>query len=101
VLISAKKLTLRPQLEIFSEITLRVRPSLRFVFASVYLYPNSKYAVKELVQNADDAGARKISFCLDRRSHGTSLLAAPQLSQFQGQTEIESTIFRMHYPSAY
>jgi len=34
-------------------------------------------------QNADDAGARTISFCIDARHHGTSSLAFPGLAQYQ------------------
>jgi hypothetical protein len=37
------------------------------------------------VQNADDAGARKVCFCLDARQHGTQQLAGPKLDQFQGE----------------
>jgi sacsin len=40
--------------------------------------------LKELVQNADDAAARKISFTLDCRHHGASSLADTALSEFQG-----------------
>jgi len=37
-----------------------------------------------LVQNADDAGARCISFCIDSRDHGCTTLADRGLSGFQG-----------------
>ena len=51
---------------------------LDLVLSSLYfLYAN-------LVQNADDAGARRISFTLDMRMHGTSKLAGPELAKFQG-----------------
>ncbi|KAG5176706.1 hypothetical protein JKP88DRAFT_265343 [Tribonema minus] len=39
---------------------------------------------QELIQNADDAGAREVKFCLDTRQHGTATLPAQQLAQFQG-----------------
>ena len=42
-------------------------------------YPEGTAILKELVQNADDAGARKVSFCLDLREHGTSKLASNSL----------------------
>jgi sacsin len=40
--------------------------------------------MKELVQNADDAGAKVISFCLDKRSYSTTKIASQSLSEFQG-----------------
>ena len=36
------------------------------------------------VQNADDAGATKVTFCLDHRQHGTASLAYEKLAPFQG-----------------
>jgi len=47
-------------------------------------YPEGTAILKELVQNADDAGARKVSVCLDGRTHSTTGLASPDLAQFQG-----------------
>lgn len=47
-------------------------------------YPEGTAILKELVQNADDAGARVVRFCLDHRNHPTSKLADPALAQFQG-----------------
>jgi len=40
--------------------------------------------LKEMVQNADDAGATEISFCLDTRQHGMEKLAYKKLAGFQG-----------------
>jgi sacsin len=40
--------------------------------------------LKEMVQNADDAGATEILFCLDRRSHPVDKLAYTKLAEFQG-----------------
>ena len=36
------------------------------------------------MQNADDAGATKVTFCLDNRQHGTTSLAYDKLAPFQG-----------------
>lgn len=47
-------------------------------------YPEGNSIAKELVQNADDAGARTISFCLDERHHGTESLLAASLQSLQG-----------------
>ncbi len=47
-------------------------------------YPEGTAILKELIQNADDAGARTISFCLDCRQHPTEKVIGPGLSQFQG-----------------
>jgi sacsin len=48
-------------------------------------YPEGTAILKELVQNADDAGAKVVSFCLDYRTHAGSSVAAPALKQFQGR----------------
>ena len=47
-------------------------------------YPEGTAILKELIQNADDAGARTISFTLDCRSHPSETLADAALSEFQG-----------------
>ncbi|KAI0491374.1 hypothetical protein KFK09_025634 [Dendrobium nobile] len=47
-------------------------------------YPEGTTVLKELIQNADDAGATKVVFCLDRRFHGVDSLLSSELSQFQG-----------------
>jgi sacsin len=47
-------------------------------------YPEGTAVLKELVQNADDAGARIVSFCLDCRNHGIEKLADIALQEFQG-----------------
>ncbi|KAL8224267.1 hypothetical protein R6Q57_019742 [Mikania cordata] len=47
-------------------------------------YPEGTTVLKELIQNADDAGATKVCLCLDRRSHDTSSLLSPKLAQWQG-----------------
>ena len=40
--------------------------------------------LKEMVQNADDAGAGTFRVMLDLRSHGTETLLAPLTASFQG-----------------
>lgn len=47
-------------------------------------YPEGTTVLKELIQNADDAGATKVCLCLDRRSHGVRSLLSEKLAQWQG-----------------
>ncbi|KAK9663814.1 hypothetical protein RND81_14G000300 [Saponaria officinalis] len=47
-------------------------------------YPEGTTVLKELIQNADDAGATKVCLCLDRRRHGGESLLSESLSQWQG-----------------
>ncbi|XP_020205115.1 sacsin isoform X1 [Cajanus cajan] len=47
-------------------------------------YPEGTTVLKELIQNADDAGATTVSLCLDRRSHGGDSLLSNSLAQWQG-----------------
>ncbi|XP_023513522.1 sacsin isoform X1 [Cucurbita pepo subsp. pepo] len=47
-------------------------------------YPEGTTVLKELVQNADDAGATKVCLCLDRRVHGRESLLSESLAPFQG-----------------
>ncbi|KAL5721483.1 hypothetical protein ACHQM5_005125 [Ranunculus cassubicifolius] len=47
-------------------------------------YPEGTTVLKELIQNADDAGATKVSLCLDRRVHGVDSLLADRLKDWQG-----------------
>ena len=42
------------------------------------------FCLQEIIQNADDAGARTVRFYLDGRSHGTHSLVKPELARFQG-----------------
>lgn len=70
----------RPSGEDFGQkidLTVRIREILRN-------YPEGTSILKELVQNADDAGAREVRLCLDLRQHGTDGLPSPALAQFQG-----------------
>ena len=59
------------------DLTVRIREILRN-------YPEGSSILKELIQNADDAGASEINFCLDRRAHGCASLAFEKLAPFQG-----------------
>ncbi|KAH7569811.1 hypothetical protein JRO89_XS05G0003000 [Xanthoceras sorbifolium] len=47
-------------------------------------YPEGTTVLKELIQNADDAGATRVRFCLDHRVHGTESLLSDGLAQWQG-----------------
>ena len=40
--------------------------------------------LQEIIQNADDAGAKVVHFFLDNRQHRDASLIHPQLAQFQG-----------------
>jgi hypothetical protein len=45
-------------------------------------YPEGTAVLKELVQNADDAGARSISFTLDCRNHASDQLAGKNICMY-------------------
>jgi sacsin len=47
-------------------------------------YPEGTTILKELLQNADDAGATTVSFCLDHQQHGTDSLVYGRLAEWQG-----------------
>ncbi|CAN8264910.1 unnamed protein product [Cochlearia groenlandica] len=47
-------------------------------------YPEGTTVLKELIQNADDAGATRVRLCLDRRVHGSGSLLSESLAQWQG-----------------
>ena len=47
-------------------------------------YPEGTSIIKELIQNADDAGARDFKLCLDLRQHGTATVVGSGMRQFQG-----------------
>ncbi len=59
------------------DLTARIREILRD-------YPEGTSIFKELVQNADDAGARDVVFCLDCRRHPADSVWAPPMRAFQG-----------------
>lgn len=48
-------------------------------------YPEGTSILKELLQNADDAGATRVAFCLDARTHAATSLISPGLAPFQGR----------------
>ena len=43
-----------------------------------------------MIQNADDAGATKVTFYLDCRQHDTTSLVKPELTSYQGPALISS-----------
>ena len=45
---------------------------------------NSGVFLQEIIQNADDAGAKTVKFFIDSREHGTTSLVHPDLTPFQG-----------------
>lgn len=47
-------------------------------------YPEGPGVLLELVQNADDAGAGRVSFMLDMRQHGTASILGPAMAPWQG-----------------
>jgi hypothetical protein len=47
-------------------------------------YPDDTTIIKEMVQNADDAGAQVVRFVYDRRSHGTQHLQFENFAHYQG-----------------
>ncbi|XWS54336.1 hypothetical protein CRYUN_Cryun10bG0081200 [Craigia yunnanensis] len=47
-------------------------------------YPEGTTVLKELIQNADDAGATRVRLCLDRRPNGSDSLLSDSLAQWQG-----------------
>ncbi len=59
------------------DLTVRIREILSH-------YPPGISVLKEFVQNADDAGARVLRMCVDKRQHSTKALPAESLAPFQG-----------------
>ncbi|XP_070535151.1 sacsin-like [Ptychodera flava] len=59
-------------------------PLLKFLKNILDKYPEGGQIIKELVQNADDAGATEVKFLLDTRQHGIETLLTPSLADFQG-----------------
>ncbi|XP_074631900.1 sacsin-like [Acropora palmata] len=63
------------------------RPPLTHILRSILeRYPDGGQILKEIIQNADDAGATKVSFLLDSRPdfYGRNSLYNPSLAKFQG-----------------
>jgi len=63
------------------------RPPLTHILKSILeRYPDGGQILKEIIQNADDAEATKVSFLLDSRPnfYGKNSLYEPSLAKFQG-----------------
>jgi sacsin len=50
----------------------------------IHDYPEGIGIIKELAQNADDAGARILEIVIDRRTHPAGSLPAPAMAALQG-----------------
>jgi sacsin len=50
----------------------------------IHDYPEGVGIVKELIQNADDAGAKRVHITFDWRQHSTHQLAAPSMKELMG-----------------
>src|SRR3954463_5798847 len=50
----------------------------------IHDYPEGIGIIKELAQNADDAGARLLDIVIDRRQHPAERLPAPEMVELQG-----------------
>ena len=70
------------------DLTVRIREILRN-------YPEGTSILKEIIQNADDAGAKQIKFCLDNRTHPSESLAYSKLATFQGKNDASSEHVRL------
>ncbi|KAL9966873.1 hypothetical protein ACROYT_G025009 [Oculina patagonica] len=62
-----------------------IRPSLIQQLRTILdQYPDDGQILKELIQNAEDAGASKVKLLHDKHSYGTEKLHSEGLAQFQG-----------------
>ncbi|XP_030053603.1 sacsin-like [Microcaecilia unicolor] len=59
-------------------------PFLTYLKNILHKYPDGGQILKELIQNADDAGAREVIFLHDERAYGTENLYSEDLQNFQG-----------------
>ncbi|TFJ99316.1 leucine-rich repeat-containing protein 16C [Platysternon megacephalum] len=62
----------------------RPPPFLKYLQSILRKYPDGGQILKELIQNADDAGATEVIFLCDERRYGTQSLAAEGLQRAQG-----------------
>ena len=53
-------------------------------------YCSFDFSLQEMIQNADDAGAKKVQFFVDHRRHEYSNLVNPSLGHFQGPSLISA-----------
>lgn len=67
-----------PQMDKFTFKSTFDRSSSPFLF---YFFLHSTR--QELIQNADDAGARCFKLCLDHREHGVSTVVGPNMAKYQ------------------
>ncbi|XP_077862780.1 sacsin-like, partial [Saccoglossus kowalevskii] len=58
-------------------------PLIDFLKDILKRYPDGQI-IKELIQNADDAGAKEVKFVLDTTEYETASLLTPNVSEFQG-----------------
>ncbi|XP_073178072.1 sacsin-like isoform X2 [Lepidochelys kempii] len=62
----------------------RPPPFLKYLQSILRKYPDGGQILKELIQNADDAGATEVIFLCDERRYGTQSLAVGGLQRAQG-----------------
>uniref|UniRef100_A0A8C0IRQ8 Sacsin/Nov domain-containing protein n=1 Tax=Chelonoidis abingdonii TaxID=106734 RepID=A0A8C0IRQ8_CHEAB len=62
----------------------RPPPFLKYLQSILRKYPDGGQILKELIQNADDAGATEVIFLCDERCYGTQSLAVEGLQRAQG-----------------
>ncbi|XP_074873858.1 sacsin-like [Carettochelys insculpta] len=62
----------------------RPPPFLKYLQSILRKYPDGGQILKELIQNADDAGATEVIFLCDERSYGTGSLGMEGLQRAQG-----------------
>ncbi|KAI6651970.1 Sacsin-like [Oopsacas minuta] len=62
----------------------RVPPLIKVIINTLKNYPDGSQILKELIQNADDAGASEVEFLLDETIHSTDQLIHPSVDKYQG-----------------
>ncbi|XP_061916453.1 sacsin isoform X1 [Entelurus aequoreus] len=59
-------------------------PLVEFLKDILRRYPEGGQILKELIQNAEDAGATEVKFMYDETEHGVESLWSPDMAQYQG-----------------